>query len=127
MTIKLIQAVNLRQLYPKFKEKVLPIKTTYKISKLFKVIEEESEFYTTNLNKIITDYAEKDENGVPVLTEDGKGVQLKQEDIAKAEQAITELWDLDIEIPDVQFSFDELEPIELTVEEFNYLLPFISE
>jgi hypothetical protein len=43
------------------------------------------------------------------------------------QQAIIELENLEIEIPDIRFSIDELGEISLSPEEFESILPFIQE
>lgn len=127
MKIKMIKVLSLQQVYPKFKEKQMPIKTTYKLSKLFDAINTESEFYTEQMKKIVDKYAEKDEAGAPVILEDNGGVQLKKEHAAEAHSESAELLNLEVDLPDIKFDIEELGDVSLTVEEFNYLLPFIKD
>lgn len=127
MTVTMTRVLNLQSLYPRIKEQVLPIRTTYKLTKLFNAIDDEAKFYSSELNKIIDTYAEKDESGRPVPTEDGTGVKLQKDSVVEAQAKITELWNLEVELPDQKFSIDELEKIDLSIEEFNMLLPFIED
>lgn len=126
MQIKMSEVLVLNNLYDKIKTQSTSIKTTYKLSKLFKAIQEENEFYTSELNKIIAEYAEHDENGNPVFLESG-GIKVKEGFAQTTKEKLNELWELEVELPDVQFTLDELDTISLTVEEFNPLLPFIKE
>ena len=127
MKIKMIKVLDLRDLYEKIKTQSLPITTTYKISKLFTAINSEIEFYQTQLNSIIQEYGKKDENGQFLMTEDKQGVQVEQDKIAEAQSKIVELHNLEVDLPDIKFNLPELEKIELSVEEFNNLLPFIED
>lgn len=126
MEIKMSEVLVLNNLYDRIKTQSTSIKTTYKLSKLFKAIQEENEFYTSELNKIIAEYAEHDENGNPVFLEGG-GIKVKEGFAQTTKEKLNELWELNVELPDVQFTLDELDAISLTVEEFNPLLPFIKE
>lgn len=127
MKIKMAKILDLRDIYEKIKTQSLPITTTYKISKLFTSINSETEFYQTQLNSIIQEYGKKDENGQFILTEDKQGVQVEADKISEAQAKIVELHNLEVDLPDITFSLPELEKIELSVEEFNSLLPFIED
>lgn len=127
MTLKMVQAVNAAQLYSKLKDSNPPIKTLYKLSKLFTALNHEYEFYRTNLTQIIETYGLKDENGAFLKTEDGNGIRIGADNITAAQDAIQNLMDLDVELPDIKFTLEELSNITLTVDEFNNLLPFIAE
>lgn len=127
MKIKMSKILDLRDIYEKIKMQSLPISTTYKISKLFSAINSETEFYQTQLNSIIQEYGQKDENGQFVMTEDKTGVKIDQKDIPIVEQKLQELYNIEVELPDIKFNVKELEKIEISVQEFNYLLPFIED
>ena len=127
MTIKMQKILNLRDTYSKIKSQSLPITTTYKISKLFTAVQQEADFYGTQLDAIIAQYGLKDENGNYVLTDNKDGVQIKKEDIPEVEKKLQELWNIDVELPEITFTIQELESVKLSVEEFNNLLPFITE
>ena len=127
MTLKMIQAVNAAQLYSKLKDSKPPIKTLYKLSKLFAALNQEQDFYRTNLSQIIETYGMRDENGEFIKTEDGTGIRIEASKIGAAQEAIQNLMDLDVELPDIKFTLEELSSVTLTVEEFNNLLPFIAE
>lgn len=127
MIIKMQKILNLRDLYSKIKTQSLPISVTYKISKLFTAVQSEADFYGTQLDSIIATYGLKDDNGEYVLTENKDGVQIRKEDIPEVEKKLQELWNIDVELPDIKFTLEELEKVTLSVEEFNNLLPFIDE
>lgn len=127
MKTTMLKVLDLRDLYPKISSQALPISTTYKLSKLFNAIKSEGEFYSTHLDEIISTYGKKDENGNYVLTEDKNGVQIAPENISEVEKKLQELWDIEVELPDVKFTLSELEKVELSVQEFNNFLPFIED
>ena len=111
MQIKMAKVLNLNPIYQKVKAQVLPVKTAYKFSKLFNVLDKEAHFYSEELNKLIMEYAERDETGAPKMIDNGTGVQLQK----------------DVDVPDVSFTLEELDKLELSIEEFDLLFPFITE
>ena len=121
------QVLALQPVYDLIKKKTLPIKTAYKLSRLFKVIDSEARFYTEQLNTIIEQYALRDENGDKVTTNEGNSIQIAPEYIDSTSQKINELLSLDVELPDLMFSLDELDSLGLTMEEVNAFFPLIQD
>lgn len=126
MQIKMTDILNLNSIYTKIKNKSFSVKTTYRMSKLFSVVTKEAEYYSNELNELISKYADRDENGgfIPA----GKdGVQIKKEYIDTVQSQLNDLLNLEVDVPDVQFSIEDLESGNLTVDEFNILMPFIKD
>ena len=127
MVISMRQVLALQPVYDLIKKKTLPVKTAYKLSRLFKAIENEARFYTEQLNTIIEQYALRNENGDKVTTNEGNSIQIAPEYIDVTSQKINELLGLDVELPDLMFSLDELDSLGLTMEEVNAFFPLIQE
>lgn len=127
MVISMRQVLALQPVYDLIKKKTLPIKTAYKLSRLFKVIDSEARFYTEQLNTIIEQYALRDENGDKVTTNEGNSIQIAPDYIELTSQKINELLSLDVELPDLMFSLDELDSLGLTMEEVNAFFPLIQD
>ena len=127
MKITMSQVLDLKSLYEKIKTQTLSISTTYKFSKLFSAISKEADFYSESLNKLIEKYAEKDEEGRPVLLEGGEGVKIQKDFIGAAQEELEELISLKVELPDIQFRIEELEKLNISVDDFHHLLPFVQE
>ena len=126
MKIPMSKILTFQQLWPKMKDQVMPIQLAYKLSRLYDSVDNNARFYSTELNKIVSEYAERDADGNMVPTEEGKGIQLQQIYIPKAEAAVNELLNLMVDVPDISFTLDELKDIKLSLEEFGVLLPFIK-
>lgn len=126
MEITMQEVLELQPIYQIVKSKILPMKTSYKLAQLFKVIQEKFDFYQTQINLIITEYGEKDENGEYVQTEND-GIKIKPDKIAECQEKVNELSGLKIEVPNITFTFEELEPLELTLEQFMFLIKFCAE
>ena len=68
-----------------------------------------------------------DESGKPVPTTDGAGVKLRPETETDCYEAIYELQDIEVELPDIQFTFDEFEGTQLTIAQINTAMNFFVE
>lgn len=101
------------------------IQTQYKFLKLKKVAQEELQLYYNQLAGL-RQFVEVDEQGQPVVSEDG-GIRIKEEDIENCTKLINEINQMEIQLPDIYFSLDELENLGLTLAELDKLSPFIKE
>lgn len=99
------------------------IETQYKIIKIKKILINEIEIYKEQINSF-NDFFEKDENGNLIQNE--KGIKIKDNCIKECQQKIFELDNSEIQLPDLFFSLDELEPLNLTLEELELFEPFIK-
>lgn len=105
--------------------KEMPIKTSYKFSKILSSIEKDNEFFVSKMKEIIMKYAEKDEDGTPV--QEKGSIKIQKEYIEITNKEVSELYDIEFETPDIKFTLDELDSISLTPADLKVLLPFIEE
>lgn len=128
MQVKISQILNLQKLSTKLGELKLPLRLMYRLSKFFEGVEKELEFYRTRSQKIFDEYAEKDEKGNIVYTNmnDTPSVKIKPECIAIVAKLFNELTELEVQLPDFHLTFEEAELLDLSMNEFNALLPFID-
>jgi hypothetical protein len=124
--MKIIEALKFLELYIKLRDQSLPLKTPYKLSKLARRLETEQAFYQDKLRKILSQYAEKDENGEIKFDENGNAT-FAPEVIRKCEKEIVELQNFKIEDIEITFTLDELEALQITPLELNCLFPLITE
>ena len=127
MQIKMWQALKTLDIYKRIKNQYLPAKVAYKLNKLYNELEKTSIFYHEELDKIIVEYSEKNEDGSPKILEDGSGIKIKEEFVEEAKAKAEELWNLDVDSPEVQISLNDLDNIRLSIEELNAMSPFIKE
>ena len=126
MKFPMSKVLTFQQLWPKMKDQIMPIQLAYKLSRLYDSVDNNARFYSTELNKIVSEYAERDDEGNKVPAEEGNGVKLQKAYIPKAEAAVNDLLNLMVDVPDISFTLDELKDIKLSLEEFGVLLPFIK-
>ena len=127
MILKMYQITDFPTFFEKIKSLKLPLKTAYKLSLLVKVIDDKIQFYQEKLQEILMDCAQLDENNHPIPTKNGNGVKIKPGFETECMNRVNELQSLEIELPDTKFNIDDFGNIEISVEMFSVILPFIEE
>ena len=127
MKIKMYQALSIISIYERIRETKVSAKIAYKFNKLRNTLISDTDFYRTELNKIIEQYGERDENGSLIPLDYGGGIKIKSENVLTAQKEINELDNLEIDAPNIKFTIDELDGLQLSIEDFNRILPFIEE
>ena len=126
-TLHMYEILRFSDFYTAIKDQPLPIKERYFMAKLNKRIEEERALYREQLQQILDKYAEKDEQGNFIPTENG-GIKVIPETQAECQRAINELDSMEIKI--------EFEPIDLgcfdcsvtlTGAQIEAIIPFAAE
>ena len=125
MKLQLQTILNFSQFYSLTVSRNLPIKTAYKLSKLSTAVENEITFYQTKFREILNEYCLVDDNGNYVPTEDGQGFKIQPGKEIECNQAMADLHNLEIELPDITFSIDEFDGLELRIQDLNGIMPFI--
>lgn len=116
---------KLSQLLESIKDKVFDINTQYKFLKIAKIIKEEEELIEEQEFLLLKHYAEVDENGNFITSEDG-GIKVKDGKIAEFGTKLMELKYRRVQLPDIYFSLDELEPLNLSLGQLELLTPLIK-
>ena len=124
--MKMYELLELPKLYESIKEVKLPLKTTYKFTKLIKRAEEELTWYQSEFQKIIQDYGVQ-ENGQYKLSPDGQSIMIISGKESECNAKISELRNLDVIIDNIKFSIEELEGIDITISELSCLMSLIED
>ena len=118
--MKMIDALNFLEAYSSIKNKPFKINIIYKLSKCLEECEKERDF----LNK----YAKKDENGNFIYTNEKTGILINESQQQVCEKELSELLTLDININEKYFiKITDIADLELDIETFNKIKPFIVE
>lgn len=89
----------------------LSLGAIFKIKKLVQQVDEETKRYNDmRMERVIMPFAELDEEGKPVLTEDGNGVKIRQDSLEAMSAAMTELNDIEVDL--IRIPLSALEKIE---------------
>lgn len=124
--MKMYEVLDLQNLYMSIANIKLPLKTTYKFTRLMRRAEEEINFYQEKFREIIEEYGVK-ENGQYKLTPDGMSVVIAPGKELECNAKLTELRNLDVAIENIKFSIEELEGIDVSISELSCLMPLIEE
>lgn len=119
---------NIETLYntlSSLKEKEMPIRLSYKFTVILDKIDCEYNFFISEMRKIINKYGLKDENGE--LVQENGNIKINPDSLGLAEKALQELHETEITLPDVSFTLDELETLNIKPADLRALLPFIKE
>lgn len=116
---------DLSNIIDKIKEKAFDINTQYKFIKISKAIKEEEEYVNEQQFLLLKQYAERDDSGKFITTEDG-GFKIKKECVQECGLKIIEMNNRQFTLPDIYFSLDELSSLGLTLGELELLEPFIK-
>lgn len=127
MKTKITEILDFASFYGAVKSKKMSIATAYKLNKLANAVETEVEFYRNKLQEIIQTYSEKDENGEYVVIDGGEGVKIVEGKEEECGKAMYELQNFEIELPDIVFGIDEFANVEITLEEFAHIAPFMRD
>ena len=126
--MKMSELFQLIQLKSKIETTKMSIKTLYKFTRLFKEVEEHTNFFNNTLADLIKEYGQKDEKGDFILTENQNGVKIKEDKYDECMKKVQELNELEPELTYIpSFTLEELDNLELSMEELNTLMPFIKE
>lgn len=125
--MKMYEILDLSNLYNSIKDTKMPIKTTYKFSRLMQRAEQELNFYSQQFQKIIETYAKTDENGNYCFSSDGQSIEIIDGKQAECNTKIMELRNLEIDINDIKFSLDEIDCLNLSITELSCLMSLIEE
>ena len=124
--MNIITLINTARIFERFAQTKLPSKIAYKIMKFCKSVAVEEEFYETKRNEIIDAYAVKDESGQVTVSDNGM-ITIMPGKIDEANTALQELNGIEVEAPNIKFTLDELEGLELSVADMFALDAFIEE
>ena len=127
MKITMEQLIDFRNNGDFFATANVPLKGAYKINKIKKAVEKESEFYSEKFQEIIDSFAQKDENGNLKFSEDGSQILIQDGKIDECNQALEDLQNLEVEVENFNLTIDDLgENIECTPEQLEALMPFME-
>ena len=127
MQIKMQDILGYTAFYEAVKEQKMPVKTAYKLAKIAKEVETELSFYQEKLRKIILDYSLLDEEGNPVITEDGQGVKIREGSERECNAAMEELQAMEVTIGQYNLTLEELDSLEISLIEMSYIMPFVED
>lgn len=101
------------------------IELKYKILKIEKSMEEEISLTKQLIDELILKYAELSPEGNPIVNEQG-GVSIKKECVQELQEELNKFYKIDSQFPDIYFSIEELEGLQLDWQELECFLPLVK-
>ena len=127
ITVTMEQIIDFRNAIDTFSEMDLPLKAAYKINKIRKALDKETDFYSEKFREIIDEYSKKDENGDIVFSEDGNEIIIKEESLEECNKALEDLYNLEVEVDNYNLKLEDLgEDFECTPDQLEVLMPFME-
>ena len=121
------QVINFRNGADFFGGMNLPLKVAYKLNKIKKAIEKESEFYSEKFQEIIENYAKKDDDGNLIFSEGNDQIMIQEDKIEECNEAIINLQTLEVEIDNCNLTIEDFgEDLQCTPDELDILMPFMD-
>ena len=109
--------------------KQLKSKVAYKLARIAREVDKESQLFNDERNKLIEKYAERDEEGNFKPNENGQ-IYVDVTNLEKVEQfsnEINELLETEIEVNAEKLSLNDLDETGMTPKDFNKMMVFIEE
>lgn len=119
------QIVNVIPVLNKLAEGKFLGRKAFVIARLVREINKESETFELTRIELIKKYAEKDEKGELIITDDGN-VHISTENLANCNEELLKLQNTEIEINAEKIPVDWLEEITLALTEASILEPFVQ-
>ena len=126
MKIKSGIIYNALQTINNLSEKPMKVSLTAKLLRLSYDLQKENEIIEKQRRDILTKYCDKDENGQPIIDENGN-VTFNNGNIDEVQKELNELSNIEVDIIDRNITEQELENnnLELTINEFALIENFL--
>ena len=125
MKININELVQIGNLCEKFSNRVVSARLAYKLAKLSKAISEDINFYQEKYIEYLDKFGERDDNGD--FISNGGNIKIISGLEQECKEKFNELNSIEVEIPNIKFSLEELEQLNMTMKDILILDPFIEE
>lgn len=127
--MKIFNLMQARNILNAYKDIQLSPALAYQVTKFLMKSQAEEEFYYSRLRVLFDEYAEKNEDGSFVMTDEGQGVKIKLDLLEKFQVAYEELENTEVEAPNIKFALSVItkEITSISVNQMMALMEFIDE
>lgn len=129
ITVKVSDVLNSEDTLKKLMDISMKGRVAYKIARIAREVDKESQLFNDERNKLIEKYAERDEEGnYKYNSNEQIYIDTKNSEVVKLfSDELNELLETEIEINVEKLSLDDLDETGLTPKDFNKLMAFIEE
>lgn len=125
MEFTINQLLGMEPTLDKLKDKKVPFKVAYKLTKLYNAVHEELQFYYTKLNEIIQKYGELNEDGTPKYIDNG--IKIKSDKLADAQKEIDELIGVYVSLPEIKIKTNDFDKVDICIDDLAPIMDFFEE
>ncbi len=126
MKIKLFELSNILNSLNNISEISIPISLSYRLSKLCKKLIEEMKQYQESKNKLIKEYAEKDENDNIIINKKDDTINIKKDKLDMFQKEMEELNNIELEIDFKPIRIEEFGDINISPKDLMNIEMFIE-
>ena len=126
MKITMSQAFALNSLCEKLSDQQLPLHLSYKIAKGLNLISTELDFYKKQYTLCLKAYALQNSDGSFEMTDNGN-IKIKPGCEEECIKRLQELDSMEFELSNFEFTLEELDGLNFTINDMKVLSPFIKE
>ena len=126
MKLKAKEIYNMYDAISALSKEKTAMPTAYYIAKNTKIIKEEASAIDEARQKLILEFAEKDENGEIISQESGM-VKISDEKVALFSEELNKLFEVEIEVGMVKIPLSSLQSINIPINLVENLLPIIKD
>lgn len=120
-------AIDLEANEEAFSSQTMPLKGAYKLNKIFHEIADLTDASKQQFNNLIIEYSEKDEEGNPVVLEDGS-IKIQPDKIDECNEKISNLMNEEIEIDNYDLDIEQLgDNFNLSLEQMDKLSRILND
>lgn len=126
--MKLYEVVNFYEFYKIYlATESVNVKTAYKISRILNKTKDDYEFYQENIKKLFNEYLELNEDGTPVLAEDGINWKAKEGKAEEFMEKVNELYNIEVDFADeYKLSIDDFDGLVVSMDNFKDIINFFE-
>lgn len=125
MKVTMGEAFQINEVFQSFIEQKLAFNLSYKIMKLLTSLENDIKFYNQKVQELLDNYAKKDEEGKYI--ENNGSISIQEDKFQEFQKAYQEIQECEIELPNIKFTMEELNNLEISPKEAYALKSIIEE
>lgn len=125
MKVTMGEAFQINEVFQSFIEQKLAFNLSYKIMKLLTSLENDIKFYNQKVQELLDNYAKKDEEGKYI--ENNGSISIQEDKFQEFQKAYQEIQECEIELPNIKFTMEELNNLEISPKEVYALKSIIEE
>lgn len=125
MKVTMGEAFQINEVFQSFIEQKLAFNLSYKIMKLLTSLENDIKFYNQKIQELLDNCAKKDEEGKYI--ENNGSISIQEDKFQDFQKEYQEIQECEIEIPNIKFTMEELNNLEISPKEAYILKSIIEE